>query len=74
MNGLRLGLVLASALIASLLTTGTALAQEADQVTGVAAEQADGFATLSWEPVRARPTTRSSGPPSARTTCRPGRR
>ena len=34
-----------------LLPTGTALAQEANQVTGVAVEQADGFASLSWDPV-----------------------
>ena len=43
--------VLASGLIASLLTTGTAFAQEVNQVTGVAVEQADGFASLSWDPV-----------------------
>jgi hypothetical protein len=41
----------ASGLVAMLLTTGAALAQEADQVTGVAVRQADGFATLSWAPV-----------------------
>src|ERR671925_1161296 len=34
-----------------LLSTGTALAQATDQVTGVAVEQADGFATLSWDPM-----------------------
>ena len=43
--------VLASALTVSLLTTGTALAQEVNQVSGVAVEQADGFASLSWDPV-----------------------
>ena len=48
---LRLVAVLASGLIASFLPTGTALAQEANQVTGVAVEQADGFATLSWDSV-----------------------
>jgi hypothetical protein len=34
-------------LIASSMATETALAQELNQVTGVAVEQADGFATLS---------------------------
>ena len=48
---LRLVAVLASGLIASFLFTGTALAQEANQVTGVAVEQEDGFATLSWDSV-----------------------
>ena len=48
---LRLVAVVASGLIASLLPTGTALAQEANQVTGLAVEQADGFATLSWNSV-----------------------
>jgi Zinc carboxypeptidase len=45
---LRLTAVLASGLIAFVLPTGTALAQ---QVTGVAVEQGDGFATLSWDTV-----------------------
>jgi Zinc carboxypeptidase len=40
-----------SGLCASLLATPPALAQEANQVTGVAVEQADGFATLSWDAV-----------------------
>ena len=48
---LRLGAVLASGLLALLIATGTALAQEANQVTGVAVEQADGFASLSWDSV-----------------------
>src|SRR4029453_18839676 len=48
---LRLVAVLASGLMASVLPTGTALAQEPNQVTGVAVEQGDGFATLSWDPV-----------------------
>ena len=48
---LRLVAVLAAGLVASLLATGTALAEEANQVTGVAVEQADGFATLSWDSV-----------------------
>ena len=48
---LRLVTVLASGLIASLLLAETALAQEPNEVTGVAVEQADGFATLSWGPV-----------------------
>ena len=48
---LRLVAMLTSGLIASSLATGTALAQELNQVTGVAAEQADGFAAVSWEPV-----------------------
>ena len=48
---LRLVAMLASGLIASSLATGTALAQEPNQVTGVAVEQADGFAALSWDPV-----------------------
>jgi hypothetical protein len=48
---LRLVAMVASGLIASSLATGTALAQEANQVTGVGIEQADGFATLSWDPV-----------------------
>jgi hypothetical protein len=47
---LRFVAVLASGLLASFLATETALAQEANQVTGVAVEQADGFATLSWNP------------------------
>jgi hypothetical protein len=50
-RGLRLVAMLASGLIASSLATGTALAQEPNQVTGLAVEQADGFATLSWDPV-----------------------
>ena len=45
---LRLVVMLASGLIASSLLTGTALAQA---VTGVTVEQADGFATLGWDPV-----------------------
>src|SRR4029453_211786 len=48
---LRLVAVLASGLMASVLPTGTALAQEPNQVTGVAVEQGDGFATLSWDAV-----------------------
>jgi hypothetical protein len=48
---LRLVAIVASGLIASSLTTGTALAQAPNQVTGLAVEQADGFATLSWNPV-----------------------
>ena len=48
MTGKRFVAVLASGLIASLVATGTALAQ---QVTGLAVEQADGFASLSWDPV-----------------------
>ena len=48
---LRLVAMLASGLIASSLATGTAFAQEPNQVTGVGVEQADGFATLSWDPV-----------------------
>ena len=42
---------LVSGLIASLVPTATALAQEANQVTGLTVEQADGFATLAWDPV-----------------------
>ena len=42
---------MASGLFASFLLTGAALAEETDQVTGVAVEQADGFATLSWDSV-----------------------
>jgi hypothetical protein len=41
-------------LIASSMATETALAQELNQVTWVAVEQADGFATLSWTRWRAR--------------------
>ena len=48
---LRLVAVLASGLFASFLLTGAALAQEIDQVTDVAVEQADGFASLSWDSV-----------------------
>ena len=48
---LRLVAVVASGLFASFLLTGAALAQEANQVTDVAVEQADGFATLSWDSV-----------------------
>ncbi len=47
---LRLVAMVASGLIASSLATGTALAQEPNQVTGVVVEQADGFATLGWDP------------------------
>ena len=47
----RLVAVLASGLFASFLLTGAALAQEIDQVTDVAVEQADGFASLSWDSV-----------------------
>ena len=43
--------MLAAGLLASLVATGTALAEEANQVTGVAVEQADGFASLSWDSV-----------------------
>jgi hypothetical protein len=43
--------VLTFALIATMLPTVGALAQETNQVAGLAAEQQDGFATLSWEPV-----------------------
>ncbi|MGH2970433.1 MAG: M14 family zinc carboxypeptidase [Solirubrobacteraceae bacterium] len=45
-----LAAVLASGFIAW-LPGGVALAQEPNQVTGVAVEQADGFAQVSWEPV-----------------------
>ena len=48
---LRLVAVLASGLFASFLLTGAALAEETDQVTDVAVEQADGFASLSWDSV-----------------------
>ena len=48
---LRLVAVLASGLLASLLATGTALAQDVTQVIGVTVEQADGYATLRWESV-----------------------
>src|SRR5688572_13568483 len=48
---LRFVAVLAFVLGGSLLVTGTAFAQEANQVTGVAVEQADGFASLSWNTV-----------------------
>ena len=48
---LRSVAVLASGLFASFLLTGAALAQETDQVTDVAVEQADGFASLSWDSV-----------------------
>src|SRR5687768_11303158 len=48
---LRLVAAVASGLIASFLLTGAALAQEANQVTGVAVEQEDGFASLSWDSV-----------------------
>lgn len=39
------------ALIASLVPTNTSRAQEVGQVTGLAVEQEQGFATLSWDPV-----------------------
>ena len=48
---LRLVAAVASGLIASFLLTGAALAQEPIEVTDVAVEQADGFATLSWDSV-----------------------
>ncbi|MPZ92392.1 MAG: carboxypeptidase [Actinobacteria bacterium] len=43
--------VLALALVASLVPAGGALAQETNQVTALAAEQHHGFATLGWDPV-----------------------
>ena len=43
--------VLALALLATLVPTVGALAQETNQVPGLAVEQQQGFATLSWEPV-----------------------
>ena len=42
---------LAAALVASILPAGTALAQDPNQVTGLTAQQDDGFATLRWNPV-----------------------
>src|ERR687896_1193522 len=45
---LRSVAVLALVLGGALVVTGTAFAQE---VTGVAVEQADGFASVSWDPV-----------------------
>jgi hypothetical protein len=43
--------VLTFALIATIVPTVGALAQEINQVTGLAVEQQDGFATLNWDPV-----------------------
>ena len=50
-RGLRLPAVLVLGAVICLLPAGTALAQEPGQVTDLAVEQADGFASLSWEPV-----------------------
>ena len=71
---LRFVVVLAAGLVGSLLTTGTAFAQEVNQVSGVAVEQADGFASLSWDPVAGATDYQIERTPSARTTCPPGRR
>jgi hypothetical protein len=46
-----LAAVAAVALLGSLLRAEAAPAQEPNQVTGVAVEQLDGFATVSWDPV-----------------------
>ena len=48
---LSLMVVLASGLVSVALPVAAAPAQEPGQVTGLAVEQADGFATLSWDPV-----------------------
>ena len=47
----RLRFVAVLGVCAFALSTETALAQEVNEVTGVAVEQADGFATLSWDTV-----------------------
>ena len=65
--------VLTFALIATMLPAVGALAQETNQVTGLAAEQQSGFATLSWEPLRGPPTTRSSELRSTPATSPPAR-
>jgi hypothetical protein len=43
--------IAAAALLVSLVQPGRALAQEPNQVTGLTAVQAEGFVTLSWQPV-----------------------
>jgi hypothetical protein len=43
--------VVALALVATMVPSMGALAQETNQVTGLAVEQQDGFATVSWDPV-----------------------
>jgi Zinc carboxypeptidase len=47
----RVRLVVGIALVASLLPGAAAVAQEANQVTGLAVEQRDGYASLSWDAV-----------------------
>src|SRR5215218_3053220 len=44
-------LVVGVVLVASLPTAGTAAAQQPNQVTGLAVEQRDGYASLSWDAV-----------------------
>jgi Zinc carboxypeptidase len=43
--------IVAAALVASLLPAGVAAAQEPNQVTGLAVEQRDGYASLGWNAV-----------------------
>jgi hypothetical protein len=47
----RVRFVVAIALMAPLLSVGTAAAQQPNQVTGLAVEQRDGYASLSWDAV-----------------------
>jgi hypothetical protein len=47
----RVRLAVAIALVAPLLYVGTATAQQTNQVTGLAVEQDDGYASLSWDAV-----------------------
>ncbi len=50
-RGTRRALLVLAAVLLSGLGTGEALAQEANQVTGLTATQRDGYTTLAWTPV-----------------------
>jgi Zinc carboxypeptidase len=47
----RVRVIVGIALVASLLSAGAAVAQQPNQVTGLAVEQRDGYASLSWDAV-----------------------
>jgi hypothetical protein len=59
----RVRVVVGIALVASLLSAGAAVAQQPNQVTGLAVEQRDGYASLSWDcaTTGCRWTSRSAG-------------
>ena len=48
---MRTRFVVGIVLVASVLSAGTAAAQQPNQVTGLAVEQRDGYASLSWDAV-----------------------